>query len=234
MNTSKIIAVIPARKGSKRFPNKNTHLIGNKSLTEITIEQAINSNSFHKIIVTTDDPEIHKYSNTYKDVIFHKRSDVLSTDDTPLINVIKSIIYEFDISSSDSIFLLQVTNPLRTIDDIHNMISLYNNSNRDSSVISVSQTDCPMELLWKISKSGELETPIELTTIRKQDYLPSYKYNDIGVIDTAQRFLIEERTLFGKSPIPYIMPMWTGIYIDYRWQYELIKIIKNNEQFNQL
>ncbi len=54
----KILAIIPARGGSKGVPRKNVRLLGNKPLIEYSIDAAIESNVFEKIVVSTDDEEI--------------------------------------------------------------------------------------------------------------------------------------------------------------------------------
>jgi N-acylneuraminate cytidylyltransferase len=232
INLSKNIAIIPARKGSKRFPSKNNKKIYGINLVELTIIQAIESNTFESIILTTDDLEFEYLKEKYTNLIFDYRDDTLSNDSAPLIDVIQYIINKFNIDYNDTISLLQVTNPLRTVKNIIEGIYIYTTCKKKSTVVSVTASDCPAELLW-ILTDGYLRNNTQISSIRKQDYPTYYKYNDVIVIDSVGRFLQKNRTLFGESPIPYIMPMWTGVYIDYEWQYEIIKLIKENEQFNK-
>ena len=84
------IGIIPARKGSVRIKNKNLMILNNKKLIEYTLEQAIKTKGLDKILVTTDDERILKFSKKYKKVIFLKRNKKLSSSKSLLKNAIKT------------------------------------------------------------------------------------------------------------------------------------------------
>jgi CMP-N-acetylneuraminic acid synthetase len=128
-----VIAVIPARKGSKRLPGKNTRDFCGKPLIEWTIDAAIQSRIFDKICISTNDDKVkqivtekvvtEKYY-AIENVLCFERNEYLATDGALLEDVIHDVITSLTLKSgyeytdSTIIMLLQPTSPLRTANDI--------------------------------------------------------------------------------------------------------------------
>ena len=125
--------VIPARKGSKRFPKKNLVNFIGKPLIEHTILFALNTHSGNDIWVNTDDPDIAKIASKYK-VNICIRPENLGTDFATTAEVIKFQCIEFQKLNirCDAIILLQATSPLRPINLIDDSIVLFELHNRGS------------------------------------------------------------------------------------------------------
>lgn len=222
------IALIPARRGSKRFQNKNIAKIGNETLVDLTIQQALISNIFDEVILSSDDPAVLGIGKKYN-IKLDDRDKLLSDDITPLITVIQYIIKEYGLPRDASLFLLQVTNPLRKIKDILGVDLLFHEKvNKGNTVVTVCKNEYPIELLWKINDVGNLERLKNVTSTRKQDFHSTYKWNDACVVDSVENFNIPKRLLFGECPTPYIMPPERSIYIDYEWQFKLIEKLLEN------
>ena len=113
MNTNcKILAIIPARGGSKRLPRKNILNLARKPLIAYSIEAALKSKYITKTIVTSDDDEILNIANKYgSDTI--KRPDHLASDTATSFDAIEHTILSQN-ENFDYIILLQPTSPLRT------------------------------------------------------------------------------------------------------------------------
>jgi len=222
------IALIPARKGSKRFPNKNVAKIGNRTLIEIAIEQAIQSELFNEIIVSTDDEMVKDIARPFN-ITIHDRDPQFAKSDSTLIEMIQSLIREFDFRPEYVITLLMVTAPLRKVEDIKTAVTKFIDSKKINSVVSVVENEYPYQLLWE-KRNEKLNYVFEeaLQSTRKQNYQTTYKFNDALVVDSAENFLITNRNLFGLSPIPYIMEPERSIYIDYEWQFKLIEKLLDN------
>lgn len=118
----KILAIIPARKGSKRVKNKNRKLFNGKPLIEYTIEEAKKSKYIDDIIVTTNDEIIYNLCK-YHNVIANKRPSKLCKDDTPSQKVIDYIKTLYP--SYDAYVLLQPTSPLRNAKHIDKCIKVF-------------------------------------------------------------------------------------------------------------
>lgn len=220
----KTVAIIPARGGSKRCPDKNVALFKDKTMPAHTIEQAMRSEIFDKIIVTTDDVQLVDIAKQY-DVEIDNRDSSLATDNAPLIDVIRNIITKYNIQDNCVICLLLVTGPLRTVEDIRQAYELFLRSDMQESVISVTENENPVEMFWRM-KDGHLRPLFtENKTTRKQDFEKSYRYNDAVIFDLAINFKDLGRNLYGKTPVPYIMPPERSINIDYEFQLKLVQMM---------
>ena len=120
-----MLAIIPARKGSKGLPNKNIKRIKNKPLISYTIEAALKSKKIDNIFISTNDKRIISIAKNYKLNIPFMRPDELATDNSPAIktylHTIKKLekIYKKNIKN---FVVLLPTSPLRSTKDIDNSI----------------------------------------------------------------------------------------------------------------
>jgi len=218
------VAIIPARKGSARVPGKNTAIVAGISLIERAIKQAIRTDLYDKIIVSSDDPVVWSTCLEYP-VTIDERAPELADPHSPLIAVLAYTIHKYNIPLDATVALLQVTNPLRTDEDIRKAHNIFESSSRHNTLVSVCELEYPVELTWNIDKKNMLFSRFEAHTTRKQDFPPSYRYNDAIVIDMATNFISEDRKLFGASPLPFQMPPERSFCIDYPWQFEIIRML---------
>jgi CMP-N-acetylneuraminic acid synthetase len=119
-NEVRILGIIPARKGSKRLPGKNTKKIGDKTLIDIAIQEALLSN-ITDVLVTTNDKKVKKIASKY-DVIIHDRDESLCADDSPSEDAIADVVKKY---KYNLYVLLQPTSPLRTYNHINDALSKY-------------------------------------------------------------------------------------------------------------
>jgi len=133
---SKVVAIIPARKGSKRLPGKNKKMFCGKPLICWTIEVALECNFIDEIIVSTDDIDIMKLIDNkypFNKIKLIARPPELAQDDTPL----KDVILSLGLNDWDEVILLQPTSPLRKSTDIHYCYSVWK-LNKYGNVVSCS------------------------------------------------------------------------------------------------
>jgi len=129
----KVLAIVPARCGSKGFIDKNIKKIENKTLLELAVEVGIDCPIVNDVYVSTD-------CKCYEDIAlnagcksFGLRDENLSTDSSKTIDVVIDVIQKCS-TSYDYVVLLQPTSPVRTPQDIENMIALIEENNADASV----------------------------------------------------------------------------------------------------
>jgi len=138
----KIIAIIPARGGSKRIPLKNIVDFCGKPLIALTINTAKESEIFDKIVVSTDHKKIAEISEQYSAQVI-KRPKELSGDkiksEEVILHVLNSLKQNEDYKP-DVIFLLEPPFPLRTKQDILNSYSKFQNDKLDSLLTVVKNT----------------------------------------------------------------------------------------------
>jgi CMP-N,N'-diacetyllegionaminic acid synthase len=153
-----ILAIIPARGGSKGIPHKNIQKLAGKPLIYYSINSAKISKCFNKIIVSTDDEKIAKISKGFGAEVPFLRPKNISKDSSSTIEVIKHTLEFLKKNQNyipDIIIVLQPTSPLRTLNLIKSTIQILKKSG-STSVISVSKIKKhPFSAFWL--KSGLLK-----------------------------------------------------------------------------
>ena len=150
-----IVAVIPARGGSKRIPRKNIREFCGKPMISYSIEVASSSGIFDDIIVSTNDKIIVNNMKKFKIVKTFIRPKNLSGKKASTIDVILHVLkkYERKFSKVDAILLLQPTSPIRSIKKIYLAFKKYIYYKKIKSVISVSNTNFPSKENFEIRKN---------------------------------------------------------------------------------
>ena len=146
-----ILAIIPARAGSKGIKNKNTKLINGKPLISYAIDFAKKSKLIDKIVISSDDSKISKL---YKDtnIDFIERPKDLCRDDSLVIDAIRYTIDHLKQKSNyvpKIIVLLECTSPIKSLEDLELAISKVQNNEADSAT-SFKTSDISPNRLWKI------------------------------------------------------------------------------------
>lgn len=212
-DNKKVLAIIPARGGSKRLPRKNILPLGGKPLIAWTIEAAIESQLASKVIVSSDDDEVLEIAARYGASPL-KRSPELATDAAKTIDVVRDCIErETSLGNSyDDIILLQPTSPLRDCKDIIGLFDCYLAHNRNT-VVSVCEVDHPIQWCGVIEESGELAGIDFSSSVRSQQLRMSYRIN--GAIYMFPSDLpVQKNTLYTKSVFAYVMPRDRSFDID--------------------
>lgn len=185
------IAVIPARKGSQGLKNKNLLKIDNKTLIERTIEFAIESKMFSRIILTTD------YENVNNNNIeLRKRPQELTKENTTMVEVINDVIENCNIGKEDNIILLQPTSPFRNKKDLKKVIEQLRFF---ESSITVKEVEINTELIFSSKNKNELKTKnIDNKKTNRQfneiKYIPNGNIFGIRVKD-----FIVNNSFYGKT-----------------------------------
>src|SRR5699024_5514424 len=140
-----MIAIIPARGGSKGLPGKNIRLLNGKPLISYTIIEALNSEKISRVIVSTDDTQIAEIAIQYGAEVPFLRPDYLSTDTSKAIDNYTYTIERLNdegvnLAPINNFVVLQPTSPLRTRNDIDKAINLFYEKKADS-VISVNKSE---------------------------------------------------------------------------------------------
>lgn len=221
-----VVAIIPARGGSKDVPKKNIKLLAGKPLISYTIEAAVKSKQINRIVVSTDDEEIAEISVSYGVEVI-RRPKELAEDGSPIIDAVIHVINLFEkIHILDLIILLQPTSPLRTSDDIDQAIELFfANKDKCDSVVSVSESDSSPFLSFKL-KNGYLIPNFDKKyfKMRRQDLPKSFHPNGSIFISTKEN-LIKFRNFYGKKILPYIMSSEKSVDIDSDMDFVVTEII---------
>ncbi len=230
MEDLKILAVIPARGGSKGVFRKNIREILGKPLIAYSLQAAFDARDvLYKTIVSTDDPEIASIVKKWGGEVPFLRPDELAGDQTPMVPVLKHAISEMeqrDLVTFDYVLLLQPTAIFRTGEDIRNSVSLIKKGGCDS-VISVVQVFSTHPILMKKIVEGELVPYCinEKEGTRRQDYQPPAYMRNGAIYLSRRANIIENDSIWGKTIRPYVMPEERSINIDSEFDLKLAEYI---------
>lgn len=220
MRAKKILALIPARGGSKGLPGKNIKDFRGKPLIAHTIEAALSSRLIGDVIVSTDDQQIYDVSIKYGARETFLRPASLAKDNSLVID---TYIYTLDRLSQkgmkiDDFVVLQPTSPLRTSKDIDSAVTMFYENEADS-VISYTRESHPIHWHKFLDDNGRFEDIFTKDICNRQSLRPSYYPN--GSIYVFKSELIKRRKYYSENSYAYVMPAWRSVDVDTLDDFEL-------------
>lgn len=188
----KVIAVIPARGGSKGIPRKNIRHLNGKPLISYTIEAAINSKCINKVIVSTDDEEIGAIAMKYGAEVIY-RPESLASDEVPLDPVIYDAVQQIEKQGSffDIVITIQPTSPLLKTETLEKIINKLIVEQIDTVLTAVDDR----HLSW--SKAGNKFFP-NYSERKNRQYLPP-DYRETGAVLASKREVITPNSRIGDN-----------------------------------
>lgn len=219
----KILALIPARGGSKGILRKNIRSLAGKPLINWTIEAARDSEVCERLLVSTDDREIAAIARVSGADAPFLRPVSLSTDTTTSLSVVEHAIdwlHDMRAETFSHVLLLQPTSPLRTKEDIQNAVRIAEKTN--AAVVSVCEPQQHPYLCKIVREDGTLADfiPESANFSRRQDFPPVFTLNGAIYIISVD-CLRAEKTFTPEKTIPYIMPPERSLDIDTPWDFFL-------------
>lgn len=208
-----ILAIIPARGGSKGVPRKNIRLLAGKPLIAWTIEEAKKSKYIDRLILSSEDEEIIEVAKKYGCEVPFKRPIELAQDDTPGIEPVIHAINTLE-GTYDYVVLLQPTSPLRTVEDIDGCIQQCI-INELPACISVTEAQQSPYWMYKLDEDMRLNPLVQYDgeVNRRQDLPKVYVLN--GAVYVAKsEFIIENKSFLTEESVGYRMPAENSVDID--------------------
>ncbi|MCM1112000.1 MAG: acylneuraminate cytidylyltransferase family protein [Muribaculum sp.] len=210
----RVLAMIPARGGSKGIKDKNILDLQGKPLIAYTIEAARNSLFIDDVVVSTDSEKIAQVAGQWGAWIPFLRPAELAGDHAPTLD---AVLYTIDRLKElgylyDFLVLLQPTSPLRTAEDIDNAFRTFveNGCRPLAAVCAVSEYPV---LMRTIGADGQLEKLLSVrSTVRRQDMPQYYRINGSIYINPISE--LDAECSFNDNPIPYLMETDHSVDID--------------------
>lgn len=201
----KILAIIPARCGSKGFPNKNIAKIGNKTLLELAVNMGVQSDLVDDVYISTDCEAYEKIAINAGASSLGLRPKELATDSAKSIDAIIDVMQKIK-EVYTHVVLLQPTSPLRKPSDIEQMIALMEEQNADASVSVVQLEEPHPYKLKSIDTDGYIKPFMKGTTseVPRQSLPKVYALNG-AIYITKTKVILKEKTFLPKKTIPYLM-----------------------------
>lgn len=208
----KRLAIIPARSGSKGLPDKNIIDLCGKPLMAYTIEAAIESGMFDKIIVSTDSEKYAEIARNFGAEVM-MRGKELSNDKASSFMVIEDVLKKCD-ESYDFFVLLQPTSPLRNSQHIKEAIALFErNIGSFDFLVSMREAEHANVLCKPIEEDLSLKHfDTDFSNYRRQAY-KDYSPNGAIFIGKPNEYL-ERKHFFGPKSLAFLMNQYDSVDID--------------------
>lgn len=229
-NPPKVLAIIPARGGSKGVPRKNIRMVNGKPLIACTIEPALAvKDRLHRLIVSTDDEEIAAIAREYGAEVPFMRPADLGGDKIPMVPVLQhavKTVEEMDGVKIDWVLLLQPTCPFRLPEDILAALDLAAEGGCDSVISVVRVLSHHPILMKKIENNQLLPFMIEeVEGTRRQDYAPPAYMRNGCIYLTNRDNLLKNNSIWGKIIRPYVMPEERSVNVDSELDMKLVEFM---------
>lgn len=217
-----VLAIIPARGGSKGIPRKNILQIRGKPLIAWTIEAARESHYIDRLILSSEDPEIIEVAKNFGCEVPFVRPIELAGDDVPGISPVLDAIAR--LPEYDYVVLLQPTSPLRESADIDSCIECCVRKNAPACV-SVTDVEKSPYWMYRLGQNGQLEPLLNKPEhiSRRQDLPMVYVLN--GAIYVAEsQWLQKTKNFLSADTIGYQMTKEKSLDIDNPYDLELFEL----------
>ncbi|MDF2183722.1 acylneuraminate cytidylyltransferase family protein [Grimontia hollisae] len=224
----RILAITPARGGSKRLPGKNIKNLNGKPLIQWTIDAALAVEEITYVMVTTDCKTIAEIAKQSGADVPFIRPPELATDTSSSTDVIRHVLdfYKMQGEDFDFVLVLQPTSPVRNADDIRRAIALLKINEADA-VVSV----CPCEHspLWAntLPENCSMEDFIrhEVSQLRSQDLPNYYRINGAIYLTRVSRFYQENSLFLSSNIFAYVMDNERSIDIDHELDFLIAETV---------
>ena len=202
------LAVIPARGGSKRIPRKNVRSFHGKPMLSYSIEAALESNLFDRVVVSTDEEDIAEVARSCGAEVPFIRPKEISDDHTGILEVVNHCIQWFqgNVGQVDVVALIYATAPLLRSNALIDAYRLLQ-KNDCSYVLPVTKFSFPIQRALKILIGGRIDMlDSRYRFTRSQDL--DEAYHDAGqfCFGLAKAFLAKE-DIYSDLTVPYLLPM---------------------------
>lgn len=195
-----MIAIIPARGGSKRIQRKNIRLFQGKPIIAYAIQNAVESGLFEEVIVSTDDVEIAEIAKEYGASVPFMRSEKNSDDYATTSDVLLEVLDFFEKNGRkvNDACCIYATSPLLEVKDLVNAKIQFEKGNFDTLISSVKYS-FPIQRAFRIKNSTEVDlVQPEYMNSRSQDLEPTYHDAACFYFFNISKFQTNKNLWFGK------------------------------------
>ena len=226
----RILALIPARGGSKGLTGKNIRPLLGKPLVAWSIEQALSSKCIDKVVVSTESSGIASIARQYGADVPFLRPKRLASDTASTIDVIFHAVDYLKKKNEnfDYLLLLEPTSPLRKACDLDNAIKkLIDSSKVSDALVSVGEIMLENPYISKMIVNGYVEPLIKENTKKffRRQQLPK-TFFPYGVIYASKmESLKKSRTFYQERTIPYFIERWQNYEVDDIYDFICIEAI---------
>lgn len=218
INNKRVLAIIPARGGSKGLPGKNIKEFYNKPLIAWSIKHGLDCDYIDTVLVSTDSKEIADIAKEYGAFVPFLRPNDLSNDSASTIDVLLHAINYLEKSGDvyEYIVLLEATSPLRDVGDISGAIEKLLANPESECIVGVTKAEASHPA-FLFSVEGSLIKPITGQSpngLRRQDLIEDYYYLEGSVYVSSVDALKEYKSFYHDKTAPWVVDRYKAIEID--------------------
>lgn len=217
-----IIAVVPARSGSRGLPDKNIRDLCGKPMLAYSIEAALGSDRFERVIVSTDSERYGAIAMSYGAEVAYRGVDLSDSEATTFM-VLEDLLGRLD--PRPPVFaLLQPTSPLRTVEQVKEAVDLFiERSDEFDFLVSVERAEHSSALVKPLDGRGGLGSfDDDYSTYRRQSFV-EYSPNGAIFIAKTGKYL-DQGHFFGARSLAYVMDKESSVDIDDLLDFRLAEI----------
>ena len=226
-----MLAVIPARGGSKGVPHKNMKMLADKPLIAYTIEAALKAEIFDRVIVSTDSQEIARIAQQYGAEVPFLRPAEISGDRVSSDEVILHALHFFERKGErfQEVCKLQPTSPFRTAQDLKEAFRLFSDAGVE---YLVSVCECEHSPLWcgTLGENNSMDDFLREEVIQScRQKLPQYYRLNGAVYMARVESFYQSKSFFGKNGRAYIMSQEKSIDIDSSLDFKIAEFMLKSQ-----
>jgi CMP-N,N'-diacetyllegionaminic acid synthase len=224
MKNDSVLAIVPARSGSKGLKDKNIKRMNGKPLLAYTIEEAIKSNAFKEIIVSTDSEAYADIAREFGAHVPFLRSDALADDSASTNDVITEVLGWVETGEVKQFMLLQPTSPLRTANDIISALNLFAEK-KANAVVSLCEVDHSPLYTGFVPDNLCIDRFLNKDISYRRQDLPKY-YRLNGAIYLADiDYFLRYKNFYEEKCFAYIMDKRRSVDIDDEFDFQLASFL---------
>lgn len=224
----RILAIIPARSGSKGLKDKNIKELCGKPLMYYTIEAAKSSGCFDTIMVSTDSERYAQVARACGADVPFLRSNDLSSDSASSWDAVREVLTRYNELGKrfDYVALLQPTSPLRNAQDIKGVVDLLK-ADGVNAVVTVTEVDHPVQWCFSMPDNHSMQELADspYNYVRRQELKVYYRENGAVFLVDAQKIIKPDYNFYADGCFGYIMPKNRSVDIDTEIDFKLAEAI---------
>ncbi|CAN1212231.1 N-acylneuraminate cytidylyltransferase [Tumidithrix helvetica PCC 7403] len=230
-----VLAIIPARGGSKGVPRKNIRNIAGKPLIAWTIAAAQRSKYIDRLILSSEDEEIIQIAQAWGCELPFRRPAELAQDCTPsilpIIYTLEQLAQGMPPKHYDYVVLLQPTSPLRNVTDIDSCLEKCVNQ-QSNACVSVTKAEQNPYWMYMVDADSRMRSLMQSADVipRRQDLPTVYALN--GAIYVAKcEWLLQTKSFLTEETIAYLMPQERSLDIDTEIDLAILEIMLQDREY---